>query len=224
MGPVNPQPSNQCQGFNLSTNEVWNIEIEDDSGKEKTFPVCLTSHTNNPDLALTCFPFSSSENISHNTLFDSSTTCSFINKDLAEKCPKNLSKLENFKDTTCLVDKSIETVGFLLANLHPTVLIVLGLSWLKELTPEINWKDFTLTFQVREQNTVLLINSLGETVNWDPGEKQDLPVSDLKDESTGYKSRNGENIKKSAPSRLESLALQDEEERRGNTQSKLQDE
>jgi hypothetical protein len=34
----------------------------------------------------------------------------------------------------------------------------------------------------------------------------------------------GKNIEKKAPSRLESLALQDEEERRGDTQSKPQDE
>ena len=81
-----------------------------------------------------------------------------------------------------------------------------------------------MTLRNKEQIAVSLINSLGETVNWDLNEKQDLPASDLKDESSGYRNRNGENIEKNAPSRLESLALQDEEERRGDTQSKLQDE
>ena len=171
---------------------------------EKTSPARLSSRSTNLFLVLTRFPFSDSENISYNTLIDSGATRSFIDKSLAEKFPQNISNLDTpiplklfdgqptsagdiektFKDTISFADGSIQTVEFLITRLHPTAPIVLGLPWLKEFNPEINWKDLTLMFQGKERISAALVDSLDESWDWNKREDQELPNPDLKYEST----------------------------------------
>jgi len=170
---------------------------------EKTSPAHLLSHSNNSFLVSTHFPFSDSENLSYNTLIDSGATHSFIDKNLAEKFPKNISDLDTpiplelfngqptsagditkiFKDTISFADSSIQTVEFLITQLHPTAPIVLGLPWLKEFNPEINWKDLTLTFQGREQISASLVDSFTGTWNLNTSEKQDTSIPDSQHKS-----------------------------------------
>ena len=131
---------------------------------------------------MTRFPFSDSENNAYNTLIDSGATHSFIDKCLTEKFPQNILDLDipiplklfdeqptsagditsTFKDTISFADSSIQTVKFLITQLHPMAPVVLGLPWLKEFNPEINWKDLTLTFQGKERISASLVDSFNQ--------------------------------------------------------------
>ena len=106
------------------------------------------------------------EDVSYNTLIDSGATRSFVDKSIAEKFPQNVTTLEtpiplelfdgqptsageitkSFKDSISFADGTIQTVEFLVTRLHPTAPVVLGLPWLRQFNPEINWTELSLAF------------------------------------------------------------------------------
>ena len=104
-----------------------------------------------------------------NTLIDSGASRPFIDTSIAEKHPENTMELDSplrlelfdgqpssageithlYRDTISFEDGTIQMVTFYVTKLHPTAPIVLGLSWLREVNPIIDWKELTVTFQER---------------------------------------------------------------------------
>ena len=110
---------------------------------------------------------SDTADVSYSTLIDSGATRSFVDRTIAEKFPQNVTELEHpiplelfdgqptsageitktYKDTISFIDGTIQTVKFLVTRLHPTAPVVLGLPWLKQFNPDINWSDLSLAFR-----------------------------------------------------------------------------
>ena len=110
---------------------------------------------------------SDTADVSYSTLIDSGATRSFVDRTIAEKFPQNVTELEHpiplelfdgqptsageitktYKDTISFIDGTIQTVEFLVTRLHPTAPVVLGLPWLKQFNPDINWSDLSLAFR-----------------------------------------------------------------------------
>jgi len=53
-----------------------------------------------------------------------------------------------FTDVVSFADGTLHTVEFFVTRLHPTAPIVLGLPWLQEHNPDINWTDLSLGFRL----------------------------------------------------------------------------
>ena len=55
--------------------------------------------------------------------------------------------IKHFVDTTMTFDNGDQQEqAFLVTRLHPTAQVVLGMTWLQEFNPQIDWKSMTLTF------------------------------------------------------------------------------
>ena len=120
--------------------------------------------------------------LSYNTLIDSGASRPFIDVSIAEKHPENATELESplvlelfdgqpssageithlYRDTISFEDGTIQVVTFYITKLHPTAPIVLGLSWLRDVNPIIDWKDLTVTFW--EQNIQISAAMAGDLV------------------------------------------------------------
>ncbi|KAF5378300.1 hypothetical protein D9615_008790 [Tricholomella constricta] len=104
-------------------------------------------------------------------LIDSGATDNFMDSDMATSRGLHLEELKP-PINLCLFDGELSASGkithyttndvkfsdgttqrirFLLTKLHETAAIALGLSWLKEVNPRINWKDLCITLR-RESN------------------------------------------------------------------------
>ncbi|KAF5381324.1 hypothetical protein D9615_008431 [Tricholomella constricta] len=102
-----------------------------------------------------------------NMLIDSGATDNFVDSDMATSCGLHLEELKP-PINLCLFDGELSASGkithyttndvkfsdgttqrirFLYTKLHETAAIVLGLSWLKEVNPGINWKDLCITLR-----------------------------------------------------------------------------
>ncbi|KAG5725246.1 hypothetical protein E4T56_gene12714 [Termitomyces sp. T112] len=116
-----------------------------------TFPAHLSSHSSHTLLLCTTLPFSTN---SISILVDSGTTNNFINKSLAALALQHLWSLPTpillklfDSDPTPTGDIThYFQVQLLVTQLSESTLIVLGLSWLEDINPNINWKDLSMWF------------------------------------------------------------------------------
>ena len=128
-------------------------------------------------------------------MIDSGATRSFIDWNVANRHPENMTKLENpiplelfdgqptsagkitqqYKDSISFKDGTIQMVEFLVTRLHPTAPIVLGLPWLQKYNPDINWSDLSLQF--RERNVKICAAMVGDLLQGPNIDKGDFPTN-----------------------------------------------
>ncbi|KAG5335673.1 hypothetical protein C0989_000756 [Termitomyces sp. Mn162] len=114
-------------------------------------PAHLPSHSSTTLLLHTTFPFSDNP---LPTLSDSGTMDNFINKSLAALAPYLLRRLsapiplklfDGDPTPTGYITHHLEA-WLLITQLPPLTPIVLGLMWLQDVNPDINWKNLTMQF------------------------------------------------------------------------------
>ena len=165
-------------------------------------PARLLSRLNNSFLVSVRFPMSDDEDVSYNTLIDSGATRSFVDKSIAEKFPQNITTLEtpiplelfdgqptsageitkSFKDSISFANGTIQTVEFLVTRLHPTAPVVLGLLWLRQFNPEINWTELSLAFGGKTRISAALAGKIEQRGELDESTKEEEEEHESEDD------------------------------------------
>ena len=89
---------------------------------------------------------------------------------------------KSFKDSISFADGTIQTVEFLVTRLHPTAPVVLGLPWLRQFNPEINWTELSLAFGGKTRISAALAGKIEQRGELDESTKEEEEEDESEDD------------------------------------------